>query len=176
LVLRNQVTRMPRQQADLPYPTICSISVATSASINSENRSRSRRVGPDILKIVVRTVLGSRRPLQFASGACLGTLAVLSLLPAEQITRSSLGGHFEHVIAYAGTAFVCTAALRGGARPQPAFFALLAYAGALELLQRYSPGRVSSLGDYIFSGTGILVGVSALMMVRAWSFAQGRAS
>jgi VanZ family protein len=107
--------------------------------------------------------------LQIAAGACLGTLAVLSLLPADQVTRTDLGGHFEHVIAYAGTAFICTAALRGGAQPQPAIFTLLAYAGALELLQRYSPGRLSSLGDFIFSSTGILIGASALMIVRAWA-------
>jgi len=119
--------------------------------------------------MLVCTALGSRRALRLAGGAALGALAVLSLLPADQVTRTGIGGHIEHVIAYAGTAFLCTAGWRGGARPQPVILALLAYAGALEFLQRYSPGRVSSLGDFIFSGSGILIGVCALMIVRAWA-------
>jgi hypothetical protein len=119
------------------------------------------------LKFLLRSALSSRRLVEIAAVASLGTLTVLSLLPADQVTRTSLGGHLEHTIAYAGSAFLCAAGWRGGAEPRPVLFALFAYAGVLEFLQRYSPGRVSSLGDFAFSCAGILLGVSALMVIRA---------
>jgi VanZ family protein len=128
-------------------------------------------VGPATLRILLRAVLGWERTLQIASGVCLGALAILSLLPANQVVRTDLGGHLEHVIGYAGTSFLCTAGWRGGAEPWLVFFALLAYAGALEFMQRFAPGRLSSLIDFIFSGSGVLIGVLALTMVKAWACA-----
>ena len=39
-------------------------------------------------------------------GVPLERASDLSLLPAEELVRTSLGGHIEHATAYAGTAFV----------------------------------------------------------------------
>ncbi len=38
--------------------------------------------------------------------SCVILLAVLSLLSAEEMVRTSLGGHIEHATAYAGTTFL----------------------------------------------------------------------
>jgi hypothetical protein len=43
--------------------------------------------------------------------ACIVTLAALALLPAEHMTRTTLGGHAEHLIAYLGTALATGVAL-----------------------------------------------------------------
>jgi VanZ family protein len=76
-------------------------------------------------------------------------LVPLSLLPRGHLPRTHAGGHLEHLLAYAGTAlFVAMATSeRGFLRIGSA---LITYAGVLELLQRYSPGRTSSLRDFMF--------------------------
>ena len=43
---------------------------------------------------------------------CIIALAVLALLPAESMTRSWLGGHVEHFVAYLGTTMVMGLAFR----------------------------------------------------------------
>jgi hypothetical protein len=44
--------------------------------------------------------------LQLGAWACVVALAFLSLLPADEMVRTSLGGHVEHAIAYGGTALL----------------------------------------------------------------------
>ncbi len=94
-------------------------------------------------------------------------VAFLSLTPSEQMLRTGFSGRAEHVVAYAGTGFVTALAFaeRGLLR---VMLALLAYAGGLEFLQRFSPGRTSSICDFMFSGTGVLLGVGALALLAKW--------
>src|SRR5262245_6485082 len=73
-------------------------------------------------------------------------LALLSLLPVVHVPRTHVGGHLEHFLAYAGAAvFVAMATSERGILRIGS--ALIAYAGVLEFLQRYSPGRTSSISD-----------------------------
>jgi VanZ family protein len=104
----------------------------------------------------------------FLCWASVIAIAILSLLPTERLVRTGIGGHVEHVIAYAGTAaaLAVTYGQRGISR---ILFAMLIYAGVLEFLQRYSPGRVSSLRDFVFSAAGVLVGL-AMVAVCRWLF------
>jgi len=44
--------------------------------------------------------------MRLAAWICPATLAVLSLLPAPTVIRTGLGGHIEHVFAYAATALI----------------------------------------------------------------------
>jgi VanZ family protein len=76
--------------------------------------------------------------------------------------RTGWGGHAEHTVAYAGTTFLVAAAYGGWAR---VIVAMLVYAGALELLQHFSPGRTPSLVDYMFSGLGIVAGIAAATLL-----------
>ena len=72
--------------------------------------------------------------------------------------RTSLGGHVEHLLVYAATALLAASAYLDHSRIKIAV-SLILYAAALEYLQRYAPGRLSSLLDLTFSTTGVLIGL-----------------
>jgi hypothetical protein len=130
------------------------------------------------VKEQIMLVQGARAGLQYLAGSklagrftiwtCVVAIAILSLLPTVSAMRTGVGGHIEHVVAYAGTAFLAAAAFCAWGR---VVVALLAYAGALELLQHFSPGRTPSLVDYMFSAIGVLVGVAALALLGRWLLA-----
>jgi len=98
----------------------------------------------------------------------MALLAVLSLLPAEEMVRTSLGGHIEHAAAYAGTAFLIGRSYPSWGWKWPAA-ALVIYAGMLEVLQNFSPSRRPAGEDWFASAVGVLLGFSALYAVgNAW--------
>jgi VanZ family protein len=99
---------------------------------------------------------------RFAAWACIAAIAVLSLTPSASMLRTSAGGHIEHAIAYAATTFLVAATYGRWGRVMAG---LLAYAGALEMLQHFSPGRTPSMVDYLFSALGVVIGVAALSLV-----------
>jgi VanZ family protein len=94
-----------------------------------------------------------------AAWISIAALAVLSLLPSAYIIRTDLGGHVEHVLAYAGTAFFVASAY-GPKKWLNIATGLIGYAGVLELLQHFSPGRTPSIRDFAFSATGVLLGLA----------------
>ena len=100
-----------------------------------------------------------------AAWGCVILLAVLSLLPAEEMVRTGLDGHIEHATAYAGTAF-----LIGWNYPtwgwKPIATALVMYAGALELLQNLSPGRHPAVLDWLASSAGVLMVMNPVLRWR----------
>jgi VanZ family protein len=96
-----------------------------------------------------------------ATWSCVVLLAVLSLLPAEEMVRTSLGGHIEHAAAYAGTAFLFGLSYPGWGWKLPTA-GLVIYAGLLEVLQSFSPGRHPAATDWLASSTGVLVGICAI--------------
>ena len=103
--------------------------------------------------------------LRLLTWCCVVLLAVLSLLPAQAITRTGLPGQFEHFIAYAGSAAIAMAGYglsRGGMRIIGGFWT---YAGVLEYLQHFSPGRHPSLDDFAASALGALCGGLAIALV-----------
>ena len=112
----------------------------------------------------------ARHPLVTALRAltwcCVALLAVLSLLPAQHMVRTGLAGRLEHFIAYAGSAVFAVAgygASRGGMQIIGGFWV---YAGVLEYLQRFSPGRHPSLGDFAASALGALCGGIVIALFR----------
>jgi VanZ family protein len=98
-------------------------------------------------------------------------LVPLSLLPAGLLMRTGIGGHLEHMLAYAGTVFVVAMA-RGDRGILHSCLVLIAYAGVLEFLQRFSPGRTSSLHDFMFSTGGVVLVSAVVALSRRLS--QGR--
>jgi VanZ family protein len=89
--------------------------------------------------------------LQVLTWCCVIRLAALSLLPAQLMVRTGLSNRIEHFVAYAGSAAIAMAgygASRGGMQIIGGFWA---YAGILEYLQHYSPGRHASIGDFVAS-------------------------
>ncbi|MGI4794900.1 MAG: VanZ family protein [Janthinobacterium lividum] len=97
--------------------------------------------------------------LKLAAWACIALLAILSLLPADEIVRTSFGGHVEHATAYAGATLLLRLGYPGQ-RVVSQVTALIAYAAGLEYLQHFSPGRTPAVGDWIFSSIGVLIGGS----------------
>ena len=96
---------------------------------------------------------------------CAVLLAVLSLLPAHDMVRTSLPGRVEHFIAYAGSAAIAMAgygATRGAAQIIGGFWV---NAGVLEYLQHFSPGRHPAIGDFAASAFGALCGGLAVALL-----------
>jgi VanZ family protein len=88
---------------------------------------------------------------------CVILLAVLSLLPAQDMVRTGIPGELEHFVAYAGSASIAIAGYgrRGAVRIIGLFWI---YAGVLEYLQHFSPGRRPSIVDFAASALGALFG------------------
>jgi len=99
--------------------------------------------------------------LRFATWFCIVLLAALSLVPAEHMMRTGLPGRLEHFIAYAGSATVTIGGYgdRYGRMGVIGFYWV--YAGILEYLQQFSPGRHVSIWDFAASALGAFCGVWA---------------
>ena len=100
---------------------------------------------------------------------CVILLAVFSLLPAQDMVRTEIPGQLEHFVAYAGSATIAIAGYRrrGAVRIIGLFWI---YAGILEYLQHFSPGRHPSIADFAVSALGALFGglAAALIACRLW--------
>ena len=107
---------------------------------------------------------------------CVILLAVLLLLPAQDMVRTGIPGELEHFVAYAGSttiAMVGYGQRRGMVRIIGLFWL---YAGVLEYLQHFSPGRHPSIVDFAASALGALFGglTAALLARFLWRGIFGR--
>jgi len=103
--------------------------------------------------------------LRVLTWCCVILVGVLSLLPAQQMVRTGLPGRLEHFIAYAGSAAIAMAgygASRGGIQIIGSFWV---YAGILEYLQHFSPGRHPAIEDFAASALGALCGGLAITLL-----------
>jgi VanZ family protein len=109
-----------------------------------------------------------RTSLRLLTWVCVVLLAVVSLTPFEAIeaVRTDLPGQVEHIIAYAGSGAIAMAGygLNWGAARVIVCFWL--YAGVLEYLQNFSPGRNPALVDFGASALGALCG--GVVVVLLW--------
>jgi VanZ family protein len=104
--------------------------------------------------------------LRVFTWCCVVLLAVLSLLPAQDMVRTGLPSRLEHFVAYAGSAAIAAAgygATRGGMQIIGGFWV---YAAILEYLQHFSPGRHPAVGDFAASALGALCG--GLVITLLW--------
>jgi VanZ family protein len=104
--------------------------------------------------------------LRAAFIGCVIALAILAWMPAKAMTRTILGGHAEHFIAYLGTAVVMGLAYRKRPLLAVQCTLLIMYAALLEAGQVYSPDRHPSFEDLAFSSAGVVVGGLFLRMAR----------
>jgi VanZ family protein len=100
---------------------------------------------------------------------CLLALAVLSWTPGSIMVRTGiLSTHQEHFLAYLLSALTISIAQ---GRFMPAAwpgFALVCYAGVLEMGQLYVPGRHPAFADFMASSLGAISGILlALLFARA---------
>jgi VanZ family protein len=82
------------------------------------------------------------------------------------VVRTPLPPGIEHAVAYAGSAALLTLAYPARAAWTIAAW-LLAYSGALELLQSLSPGRHPGLAGAVWSGAGAALGAVLVYLARA---------
>jgi hypothetical protein len=106
--------------------------------------------------------------------ACIVALAALAWLPAGEMTRTALGGHAEHFIAWLGTATVMGLACRGRPRLAVQVVLLIVYAAVLEAGQLQALGRHASLHDFAFSAACVAAGGLGHLLVRAGNVGPGR--
>jgi VanZ family protein len=106
----------------------------------------------NVLNILVRA----------AAWAAVCALAVLSLIPVAVLIRTEAGGPIEHVIAYCGTAILLMLSYSNRFSPFVIVLGLIAYAGLLEVLQNWSPGRTPAFFDFLVSSIGAVIGVIAV--------------
>jgi hypothetical protein len=88
--------------------------------------------------------------LRAAFIGCVIALAILAWMPAKAMTRTILGAHAEHFIAYLGTAVVMGLAYRKRPLLAVQCTLLIMYAAFLEAGQVYSPDRHPSFEDLAF--------------------------
>jgi VanZ family protein len=105
--------------------------------------------------------------LRAAFIGCIIALMTLAWLPEKAMTRTMLGGHAEHFIAYLGTATVMGLTFRKSPRLAVLCSLLIMYAAILEVGQLYSPGRHASFQDLAFSSAGVVTGGWFLWMARS---------
>ena len=98
--------------------------------------------------------------------SCIVVLASLAWLPAGAMTRTAMGGHAEHFVAYMGTALLMGLAFRRSPPLGAQCGLLVAYAALLEIGQLYSPGRHASFHDLAFSAAGVAMGGLLVWMAR----------
>lgn len=97
---------------------------------------------------------------------CIIALATLAWLPANTMTRTTLGGQAEHLIAYLGTTIVMGLALPNSPRLAVQSVLLIGYAAILEVGQLHAPGRHASFDDFAFSAAGVAIGGLCLWIAR----------
>jgi VanZ family protein len=98
---------------------------------------------------------------------CIIALMTLAWLPDKLMTRTTLGGHAEHFIAYLGSAIIMGLTFRKSPRVAVLCVFLIVYAAILEVGQLYSPGRHASFQDFAFSSAGVVTGGLFLWLARA---------
>ena len=79
--------------------------------------------------------------LRVLTWCCVILLPVLSLLPAQHMVRTGFPGRLEHFVAYAGSAAIAMAGYGASRGSMQIIGGFWAYAGILEYLQHFSPGR-----------------------------------
>lgn len=105
--------------------------------------------------------------LRVAFIGCLVALIILAWLPEKAMTRTILGAHAEHFIAYLGSATIMGLTFRKSPRLAVLCALLIMYAAILEVGQLYSPGRHASVQDLAFSSAGVVTGGLFLWMARS---------
>ncbi len=108
--------------------------------------------------------------LRVAAVSCVVVLAILSLIPGQDLVRTDLaklgyGKQAEHFIAYFGATTIIGLAYPARIRRLPLALALILYATALEIGQLYVPGRSASFMDFSASAAGVIAGALLLSLV-----------
>ena len=109
-----------------------------------------------------------RTSLRFLTWVCVGLLSLLSMLPAEDIVRTGFPGPLEHFAAYAGSGAIAMTGYGLNRGAVGVIGCLWVYAGILEYLQHFSPGRHPAFVDFAASAIGALCGGVVVFLLWRW--------
>ena len=115
--------------------------------------------------------------LRILTWCCIVFLAVLSLLPGQmlaalslapvlRLVRTVLPGPLEHFVAYAGVTAIAMAAYGPSQGGVLIIGGLSVYAGMLEYVRHFSPGRHPSIGKFRGSVLGVVCAGLAIVLLR----------
>ena len=141
--------------------------------MSSDDPGQKRRPLPEAtlaksVNLVIRPRMRAsllRTSLRSLTWCCVVVLAFLSLLPAQDMVRTGFPRPLEHFAAYAASGAIAVAGYglnRGATRAIGGFWL---YAGILEYLQHFSPGRHPALEDFAASALGALCGGIAVALL-----------
>ena len=116
------------------------------------------------MKTVARWELNLDKISLVAGYASVLLIGVLSLVPGELRPDTGAPGKLEHLIAYLGAGFLLSLRPETLRHRWQALW-LVPYAGALELLQLFIPGRHARFSDFVVSSTGAGLGMIAAFMI-----------
>lgn len=117
----------------------------------------------------------ARRLGRAVLAALLATISVLALLPGDAAPDLGLADKWQHTLAFTALGAAALWSLRPAARAVgAAAAALLAYGGAIELLQLLVPGRHAEWGDLLVDAIGIALGMTLAGALRAGVLRRGR--
>jgi hypothetical protein len=107
--------------------------------------------------------------LRLATWGCIAALALLTLLPPEQVEaiRTGINGRLEHLVAYGATMLIAARAYRRRLALARLGLLLVAYAAVLELGQLAVPGRHPSLADLLAGALGVALAGFGLRFAEA---------
>jgi hypothetical protein len=98
------------------------------------------------------------------------TIAVLSLVPGEIRPHTLSVSQLEHVIAYAITGALLAVGYPILTQRVLIVAGLTCYAGILEIIQLWVPGRTSKIIDLVAGSSGALAGVLLVLALQSWLF------
>jgi len=108
----------------------------------------------------LRALLAARWFQRLIPALLLSGIAILSLVPGDLRPHAPiLPDAYEHLLAYALTAFAIAALPSHTLRSRWLFAGLAAYAGLLEICQFVVPNRTTSLEDFLASSAGAALGI-----------------
>jgi len=115
-------------------------------------------------------LLRSRRAWRVLFWALLIAVSTLMLVPRPPPTLDTGWDKANHLLAFAAPAFAGIAALVRRDRGRMALLglALLAWGGALELLQGLLPPRSAEWTDWLADAAGIALGAAAYAVASSW--------
>ncbi len=122
----------------------------------SEKVSEHKRNAPHYGFIVVKAA-------QFVAWCLAVLVTVLSLVPPELRPTTGAPHNLEHIAIFAATGAAFGFGYSG--RPFQVTFALLIFAGVIELSQTFVPGRHARLSDFIIDALAMCVAAVAASIV-----------
>ena len=130
---------------------------ANSFKQSAHTRREVRGVAKSFTIDNVALMYAAQKPIRVISWCSVVLLAVLSLLLAQDMVRTGMRGGVGHFVAYAGSASITVAGY--GRQAAVRIIGLFwIYAGVLEYLQHFSPGRHPAIVDFAASGGGVFFG------------------